>query len=114
MNNTQKLLKWASIYETKQASINFDLDNVKRLVKGAIEKMWETYPTTMDGFLFVSNVSLGPEFTIAFTLNLDKNKQDVINTNKTKRDNLINTAVKAELKKTYNQDFDLGFQDVLV
>lgn len=116
MSKTQKLLKWAEVYQTKHANISIELPALKKVVKDTVEDLWSKHPKEMDGFVYISgvNFSRGMGETVFFTLHLDKDKQDIVNTNKPQRDTLINSAVKAALKQNFNQDFDLGYTDVLV
>ncbi len=107
------MLRWAWLYQQKQAA-KPEINLVKKIVRNSIEDLFKKFPLVMDGLVYVSHVTMPAEQTIAFTLNLDKNKQETINKHKEKRDKLINLAVKSSLKENFQKDFDLGFQEILV
>lgn len=109
--NLHKVLKLASLYETKLASPN--LESVKNTIKSTIETLWKAYPKKMEGLLYVSNFNLADN-TVIFDLNLDKNKSREVAANKAARDNLIVSHLKDALVKQLGQDFDIGFVDKLV
>lgn len=111
MEYTKKLFKLAALFEAKLADT--DPNSAKKLVKDTIESIWDNNPTVMDGFVYVSNIQVNGN-TVSFVLNLDKDKPDVVAKNKPQRDNLINAGVKNALKSKYNQDFDLGYTEVMV
>lgn len=111
MKPVETILKLAKQYE-KQASTP-DVAAVKKVIKASIERLWNAYPSTMDGFLYISNVTLNNN-TVSFTINLDKSKASEVTANKAKRDNLINNQAKNALSQTFGSEFDLGFVEVLV
>lgn len=113
MNKIDELLKLATLYERK-ASIAITLDSLKKTIKDTLETLWEQNPSIMDGFVYVSEVNYSAVMGVSFTLNLDKGKANIVAANKTKRDALINNALKKELKQAFNQDINVGYSEVLV
>lgn len=113
----EKLFSVARAFEIKYAA-TIDQNSIKKTIKASMENINAAYPSALEGFVFVSNFKLqNPDSNpsiVSFDLNLDKDKLSIVESNKVKRDHLINSIVKRDLKSAFNKDFDLGFVEVLV
>lgn len=109
--NLDILLAKAELFE----KLAINVDEVKKIIKASLEKVFKAYPSIMDGFLYVSNVNLQlSDNLVNFTINLDVARGELLLKNKSQRDTIIKSIVREDLKNILGTDLTVVITENLV